>query len=53
MRDPGPCCLELVATYEAIPGADVAKARGGIALYCAACKARVICVNGTWQREGP
>jgi len=52
--DPHDCCMELIALYESIDPevATVAKQRGGIALYCPQCYARVTFVDGKWQSEG-
>jgi hypothetical protein len=43
------CCRAVIARYEATDAA-VAMARGGVALYCATCKARIT-FNGRWRRE--
>lgn len=50
---PAECCLQLIESYESIDrvSAEVAKARGGVALFCPTCKGRVTYSDNKWQRE--
>jgi hypothetical protein len=45
------CCLAMIARYEAMEISVAAKARGGVALHCDGCAARVT-FNNEWRREG-
>ncbi len=52
--DPQDCCKQVIAHYEGLDDAqaEIAKQRGGVALYCPTCKSRVTFTAGKWQREG-
>lgn len=55
LSDPNDCCRAVIDEYESIgtgEQATMAKQRGGIALYCRICHARVVFADGRWQREG-
>jgi len=44
------CCQTVVEAYERdYEYAEVAKARGGVALYCVVCTSKVTFVNGVWN----
>lgn len=49
-----PCCAVVIEQYEAIDRAfaEVAKARGGVALFCTTCTGRVVFADGSWKTEG-
>lgn len=56
--DPRECCKQVIAQYESIDGAEIAKARHAagtaspVALFCPECKSCVTFIDGKWQREG-
>lgn len=48
------CCLVVIEQYESIDRAfaEIAKARGGVALFCETCKGRVVFADGSWSTSG-
>lgn len=48
---PRDCCKAVIAEYESVDGTAVAKQRGGVALFCRACHARLEYAD-RWTRIG-